>query len=115
MSKIFEYSDIEIWSPSNNIGNLFMAQIKALEESYKVESGIVETMADTYEIINEKFNTFLRWLMDFYCSTNNMHFKLLNNGLIKILILLNHKITNEWIEVPAELLVILKEVKENAL
>jgi hypothetical protein len=96
MSVIVECNKKEIWSPSLRVGNLFFDQIKALEKTLELESGVCSPLADTYEIDAATFDTFIKQSLEILETTNNGSLFTLMTGCLEIAIALNAKITGQW-------------------
>lgn len=50
MSYLFEHCDKMIWSPSKNVAEIFLVNVRCLESHLKIESGLTESMSDTIEV-----------------------------------------------------------------
>ena len=87
MSVIIECNNKEIWSPSLRVGNLFFAQIKALENTLELKSGVDSPLADTYEIDAVTFDTFIKQNLQILETTNNGSLFTLMTGCLEIAIL----------------------------
>jgi len=96
MSVIVECNGKEIWSPSLRVGNLFFEQIRALENTLELESGVDSPLADTYEIDAVTFDTFIKQNLQILETTNNGSLFTLMTGCLEIAIALNAKITGQW-------------------
>ena len=111
MGMIFECDGQEIWSTSLGVGNLFLAQIRAIESLLGTKSGVDSFLADTVEIDASLFNSFIGNAMQTLESTNNAPLFALMAGCLEIAIALNTKITDQLPDTSEKLMPLLTKAK----
>jgi len=103
MGIIVECNGQELWSPSLRVGNLFFAQIQAVEQALDIKSGVNTFIADTLEIDSPTFNLFVNAALHKLETTNNGPLFAMTAGCLEIAIAINAQITGEWPEVSERL------------
>jgi hypothetical protein len=90
------YNDQMIWSPSLKTGQLFSAEIQALEQVVGQRSGITTTMSDTLEIDPPVLTTFIQAALHLLEESNSGPLLAMTAGCLEVAIALNAKITGQW-------------------
>jgi hypothetical protein len=85
----------EIWSPSLRVGNLFFAQIQALEKVIGKKSGVEFFLADCLDIEAKVFDDFIQACLVYLENTNNTALFAMSSGCLEIAIALNMQITGK--------------------
>jgi hypothetical protein len=85
-----------IWSPSLKTGQLFSAEIQALEQVVGQRSGITTTMSDTLEIDPPVLTTFIQAALHLLEESNSGPLLAMTAGCLEVAIALNAKITGQW-------------------
>jgi hypothetical protein len=105
MSKTFEDSQTGkvLWNPAHTIGILFYNQMKALEATYKLESGIHEgKFGDDYSVEVEQFKRFIEDLVEQLTHTHHPYHFLLVKGCLAMCFMVHRQALHEWPVVPKE-------------
>jgi hypothetical protein len=103
MSKTFEDSQTGkvLWNPAHTIGILFYNQMKALEATYKLESGIREgKFGDDYIVEAEQFKPFIGNLVEQLTRTHHPNHFLLIKGCLVMCFMIHWQAVKEWPVVP---------------
>jgi hypothetical protein len=93
------YNNRMIWSPSLQTGQLFFAEIQALEQVVGQDSGVTSTMSDTLEIDPPAFAAFIQAAIQLLEETDSGPLLAMTTGCLEVAIALNAKITGRWPEV----------------
>ena len=88
MGFIFEVSDFAVWEPSLNVGRLFLATVRQLEQQLNMPSGLAEKMSDTIEIEPKQLLEFVQALLPSINSSNESLVVLLHGPVIHLIALL---------------------------
>lgn len=87
MSIYFESESGEtLWNPSNDVGFLFIDQVRMIEKLLSFDSGIHFSEGDTLVIDKYQYQLFVSHFVTYICRTNNEPLKLLLSGCVSIII-----------------------------
>lgn len=80
MGVVFLWQNKVVWDPGHRTAQLFLSQVRALEEALKVQSGFGELIADEVDLNPFLIRGFVIALVKAMDSTNNSIFKTLVAG-----------------------------------
>jgi hypothetical protein len=99
---IVEAGGVSLWEPSLRVGELFLAQVAALERTVGKPGGVTTRVADEIEIDLVQFRAFLEGLLDLVGTSRSRWLAALVSGPAKVGIVLYEKGTGERFEIPPE-------------
>jgi hypothetical protein len=81
MSYLIEHQDESIWTPSKDVGDTLLVNVRYLESRLGLKSGLAESMSDTIEVEFDKLAAFLLALRR-WASPDKRSMQILTRGAV---------------------------------
>jgi hypothetical protein len=84
MSYIFEVADEWVWSPANQVGQLYVGMAGAAAAVLRVPTGLSTDSGDTYEVDVPVFGTFVGGMLSLRASSGHMYLRMMLDGVLPL-------------------------------